>query len=67
VYLDADRCSIHPRRPQMCREMDCRRVAASVTYTDARKLHAVHALPLPVWQRGRELLQAWRSAQPPRH
>lgn len=54
IYLDQFGCTIHERRPQMCREMDCRLVARALTYTQARKLHN---FPLPVWKKGRELLR----------
>lgn len=57
VYLTAAGCSIHGRAPRMCREMDCREIARRVSFTQARKLAARHALPASVYARGRELLR----------
>lgn len=54
-YLDEKGCSIHSRRPQQCREMDCRLIASRITFTEARKLSKNNRLKLPVWQRGKEL------------
>lgn len=54
VYLGTDGCTIHNRRPRMCREMDCRLLAHKVGYTKARKLKG---LPLRVFWRGVELLR----------
>lgn len=50
VYLGSTGCSIHERRPQMCREMDCRIVAQRMTFTQAQQYNIV-----AVWRRGREL------------
>lgn len=58
VYLESSGCSIHDRRPQMCRDMDCRGIAKHMTYTNARKLHKQRGLPLAVWRKGRQLLGA---------
>jgi Fe-S-cluster containining protein len=57
IYLVQDGCSIHSRRPQQCREMDCRLLAERITYTQARKLSKTNQLKFPVWQRGKELLK----------
>lgn len=57
IYLGDDGCTIHATKPQMCREMDCRLIAAQVTWTQARKLDARGRLPIGIWQRGRELLK----------
>ena len=57
VYLGDGGCTRHHDKPQMCREMDCRRIAAAFSYTQARKLSREGNLPLPVWKRGRELLR----------
>ncbi len=62
VYLGAGGCTIQSTKPLMCREMDCRRIAQAVTYTQARKMAATGRLRIDVWQRGRELL---RSAEQP--
>ena len=43
-------CTIQDTKPQMCREMDCRAIAAGVSWTKARKLNIVR-----VWRRGKEL------------
>jgi hypothetical protein len=54
IYVTASGCSIHERRPQQCREMDCRLIASRVTYTQARK---IKHFPILVWRKGRELLK----------
>jgi len=56
VYLGKSGCDIHGRRPQMCREMDCRVVAFHLSFTDARKLDKQGKFPMMVWRKGRELL-----------
>ena len=56
IYLADHGCSIHPRRPQQCREADCRNIASALTYTQARKLARAGVIPIAVWRRGRELL-----------
>jgi len=58
IYLGKGICTIHGRQPQMCREMDCRVIAQRVPWTQARKLDANGRLPMAIWRRGRELLQA---------
>lgn len=58
IYLGPTGCTQHHDKPQQCREMDCRRLAASITFTQARKMSAQGALPITVWNRGRELLRA---------
>jgi len=50
-------CSIHDRRPQMCRHMDCRLIAMDISYTKARKLDHAGRLRMPIWTRGRHLLR----------
>ncbi len=57
IYLNQQGCAIHSRRPQMCREMDCRRIAAAFTGTQARKLAKRGQLRYPVYERGKELLR----------
>ena len=54
IYLEAAGCSIHARRPKMCREMDCRLVAQ--VYTKRRIMKVAH-FQLSVWERGRELIK----------
>lgn len=54
VYLTDTGCSIHDRKPIMCREFDCRLMATNFTYTQARKLRALH---IAVWQKGKQLLR----------
>jgi hypothetical protein len=66
VYLGTDAegvpgCTIHDHRPLQCREMDCRLLAASLNYTQARKLAGKRKIPLAVWSRGRELLKGVAS------
>jgi hypothetical protein len=51
VYLGESGCTIHDKKPLMCREMDCRNVARSLGYTAARKLGVI-----VVWQKGKSLL-----------
>jgi hypothetical protein len=56
VYLDRARgCTIQDSKPQMCREMDCRRLAAAMSWTVARKLEAQGRLRIAIWRRGRDL------------
>jgi len=57
VYLGATGCTIQHDKPQQCYEMDCRDIAAALTYTQARKLAATGRVHLTVWLRGRELLK----------
>ncbi len=57
VYLTDSGCSIHERRPQQCRDMDCRVVAKTVTFLQAQSLSAQGRFPLRVWRRGKELLK----------
>lgn len=58
VYLDARGCTRQDDKPQQCREMDCRRIAQVVTWTQARKLAASGRMRLEIWQRGKELLRS---------
>lgn len=51
IYLGASGCTIHGHAPLMCREMDCRNVAESISYTQARKLGVIH-----VYRKGKSLL-----------
>lgn len=56
VYLGPSGCTIHDHKPEQCRAMDCRNLARSLSFTQARKLAARNALPLAIWQRGKDLL-----------
>ena len=58
VYLGLGGCTIHDTKPLMCREMDCRRIAQAVTWTQARKMEARGGLRMGVWRRGKELLRS---------
>lgn len=55
VYLGEHGCTIQDAKPQQCREMDCRRIAQAITWTQARKMDARGALRMALWKRGREL------------
>ena len=57
VYLGDQGCTIHDTKPQLCREMDCRNIAAMINYTQARKLAKDGTLHFGVWLRGKELLK----------
>ncbi len=52
VYLSDGGCSIHTSKPQMCREMDCRRLARTVKKKDLKRYN----LPLSVWNKGRQMI-----------
>jgi hypothetical protein len=56
IYLDTNSCSIHDRRPIQCRTMDCRNLARTFNYTQARKLDAQNKLKIGIWKKGHELL-----------
>ena len=53
IYLTATGCGIHDTSPEMCRVMDCRRIAEQIGYTQARKLGIV-----TVWRKGKALAHA---------
>lgn len=57
VYLGESGCTIQDTKPLMCREMDCRRIAQSISWTQARKLDAKGAFPMMIWRRGRDLMR----------
>lgn len=57
LYLGEYGCTIHDTKPLMCREMDCRRIAQAITWTQARKMEARGALRMDIWRRGKELLR----------
>lgn len=52
VYLTENGCSIHGRAPALCREFDCRKLAARLGYTKARKLAARGAVDMHVYRMG---------------
>lgn len=54
IYLGATGCTIQEDKPTMCREMDCRVVAASIGYTTARKYGVIK-----VWNKGKQLATAY--------
>ena len=56
LYLGDEGCTIHDTKPQMCREMDCRRITLAITWSQARKMAARGALRMDVWRRGKELI-----------
>lgn len=56
VYLGERGCTIQNDKPQQCREMDCRRIAQAITWTQARKMDAGGRLRMTIWKRGRELI-----------
>lgn len=55
IYLGDTGCTIHERKPQQCREMDCRVIAASVSFTKMRKLSRRDYRMMRVWRKGKEL------------
>ena len=57
VYLGGGGCTIQETKPLMCKEMDCRKIAGQLGYTQARKMGVIH-----VWRRGKQLLKAARDA-----
>ena len=62
-YLGERGCSIQQTKPQMCMEMDCRKIAQRISWTQARKLSEKGALSFDVWTRGRVLLAEQRFAE----
>lgn len=57
VYVTDKGCSIHGSQPIMCKQMDCRQIAATFGHTMARKYAKAGMLPMAVYERGRELLR----------
>ena len=55
IYLGEGGCTIHDTSPQQCKEMDCRRIAAKITFTQARKMTKTGYFNMRVWQKGRDL------------
>ena len=66
VYLGERGCTRQDDKPQMCREMDCRLIAKSVTWTQARKLAQSGRMRIEIWLRGRELLRSNVGIEPRR-
>jgi Fe-S-cluster containining protein len=58
IYLGHDGCTIHERKPVMCRVFDCRIIAQSLTWTQARKANTEGLINITVWKRGKELLKS---------
>jgi hypothetical protein len=57
VYLGESGCTIHDQpRPQQCVDMDCRNIAARMSWTQARRAGVIR-----VWRRGKELILAGRG------
>jgi len=52
VYLNEQGCSIWEDRPQLCKEFDCRVMAAKFKWGQAQKMRIIDT-----WERGRELLK----------
>lgn len=52
IYLGEEGCTIHDRRPKLCRDFDCRVFAAKFKWGQAQTLKIGDA-----WKRGRELLK----------
>lgn len=57
IYLTETGCTIHDSKPQMCREMDCRRIAAQMSFTQARKSKMI---TMALYKKGRDLLKSTR-------
>lgn len=57
IYLSETGCTIYERRPQLCREMDCRAIARVVPYTKVRKMVKRHILRESIWWKGKQLLK----------
>lgn len=57
VYLGEAGCTRQDDKPQICHEMDCRRLAQAISFTKARKMHEAGRFNIAIWHRGRELLR----------
>ena len=56
LYLDREKgCTIHPFRPTLCRDMDCRNIYKSLTPKKAQKLNDKGMLNEAIYNRGKEL------------
>lgn len=60
VYVEEGGCSIHERAPSLCRSADCRSIALTLGFDEARRLHLMGKLDLRVWDQGHKLLEAMR-------
>lgn len=56
VYLGGTGCTIHDRKPMMCRAMDCRPLAHVLTADQALALEPDRLCRLDVWRRGHSML-----------
>ena len=63
VYLTEGGCGIWERRPIMCREMDCRLLTLTFSWTEANKLNKEGMLKITVWRKGKDLLKVLRGEQ----
>ena len=52
IYLGDIGCTIHDKRPLMCREMDCRLIASKFTERQARR---IPGMKMSVWLKGKEV------------
>jgi Fe-S-cluster containining protein len=57
IYLEGYGCGIHDQAPALCRIADCRSIAAKYDFDAARRLHAIHAIDIRVWDQGRKLIE----------
>lgn len=55
-YLGESGCSIQDSKPTQCRQMDCRNLARTFSYTYAKKLNRAGSMSIGVWNRGLELI-----------
>lgn len=49
-YLGKSGCTIQEDKPQICYEMDCRKLSEKMSFTQARKWKVIH-----IWQKGKDL------------
>ena len=57
IYLRSNGCSIQHRKPIMCREMDCRAIAKTVSRAFVTRLEQQGHSITKIWNRGRVLLE----------
>ena len=55
IYLGETGCTIHDRKPILCKNMDCRNIARNMSYTTARKLAKKNLLHFEIWRKGKDL------------
>ena len=58
LYLGDSGCTRQADKPQQCHEMDCRRIAQTVTKSQAKRLDAHGGMKIEIWRRGHELLRS---------